>query len=191
MIACLQGKIGGIFEDSLILMVAGVGYKVFVPAIKSSHVNGDELFLHTLMIVREDAISLYGFYTPADRSLFEVLLTVSGVGPKVALSILSAVNGDALRTAVLGNREEILTRVPGIGKKTAQKIIFELKDKLGKGLDTAPVTVFDDVNSDVIDALVAMDFSIIEAQTAIQSLPPDAPHDVSERLRLALQYLGG
>lgn len=191
MIACLQGKIGGIFDDSLILMVNGVGYKVFAPAIKASHANGDDLFLHTLMIVREDAISLYGFYTPADRSLFEILLTVSGVGPKVALSILSTVNGDALRTAVLGNREEILTRVPGIGKKTAQKIIFELKDKLGKGLDVAPVAVFDDINSDVIDALVAMDFSIIEAQTAIQSLPPDAPNDVSERLRLALQYLGG
>ncbi|MDZ4669614.1 MAG: Holliday junction branch migration protein RuvA [Phototrophicales bacterium] len=191
MIASLQGKIGAIYEDSLVLVVSGVGYKVFVPAIKTSHSNGDDLFLHTLMIVREDALSLYGFYAPADRSLFEVLLTVSGVGPKVALSILATVNGDNLRTAVLGNREEILTRVPGIGKKTAQKIIFELKDKLSKGLDTAPVTVFDDINSDVIDALVAMDFSIIEAQTAIQSFPPDAPQDIGERLRLALQYLGG
>lgn len=190
MIASLQGKIGAIYDDSVVLVVSGVGYKVSVPAIKHHNLN-DDLFLHTLMIVREDAISLYGFYTPADRSLFEILLSVSGVGPKVALSILTTVNGDSLRTAVLGNREEILTRVPGIGKKMAQKIIFELKDKLSKGLDAAPITLFEDINSDVIDALVAMDFSIIEAQTAVQSIPADAPQDVSERLRLALQYLGG
>jgi Holliday junction DNA helicase RuvA len=78
--------------------------------------------------------------------------------------------------------------VPGIGKKTAQKIVIELKDKLGSGLETAPVDVFDDVNSDVLDALVALGYSIVEAQTAIQSLPMDAPRNVEERVRLALQH---
>ena len=95
---------------------------------------------------------------------------------------------DHLRNAVYSERPEILTRVPGVGKKTAEKIVFELKDKMVAGLDAAPVMAFDDVNSDVVDALVALGYSIVEAQTAIQALPSDAPKTVEDRIRLALQY---
>src|SRR5690606_11779936 len=150
--------------------------------------DGETVFLHTLLIVREDALSLYGFRTVSEREVFETLLKVNGVGPRLALAILSTISIDNLRSAVLSERAELLTRVPGIGKKTAQKIVFELKDKLAIGLDTVPIAELSDVNSEVMDALVALGYSIVEAQTAIQSLPKDAPDDIEERIRLTLQY---
>jgi len=117
-----------------------------------------------------------------------MLLSISGVGPRVGLSIMSTLSMDNLRNAVVSDRPEILTRVPGIGKKTAQRILIELKDKIKVGLEAMPAGDFSDVNTDVIDTLVALGYSIVEAQTAVQSLPPDAPDDVEERVRLALQY---
>jgi len=96
---------------------------------------------------------------------------------------------DNLRNAVVNDRTEVLTRVPGIGKKTAQKIMLELKDKLPVGLDSIPSSGFDDTNADVMDALVALGYSIVEAQSAIQSLPMDAPDSVEERTIIALGYL--
>ncbi|MCU0497909.1 MAG: Holliday junction branch migration protein RuvA [Anaerolineae bacterium] len=187
MIASIEGRITAVFQDWLTISVQGIGYKVYAPPSAFGKV-GEETLLHTSLIVREDSLTLFGFVTSADRDLFELLLTISGVGPKVALSILTTLNADNLRNAVVADRPEILTRVPGIGKKTAQKILFELKDKLPKGLDAAPITAFDDVNSDVIDTLVALGYSIIEAQTAVQAMPSDAPPNVEERVRLALQY---
>jgi len=145
--------------------------------------------LLTQLIVREDAHTLYGFMRRADRALFRELLKVSGVGPKLAMAILSGVNSDDFSMMVEAGDAQALTRLPGIGKKTAQKILFELKDKIAVGLDAMPTdSLGDDTNSDVIDTLVALGYSIVEAQTAIQSLPPDAPNDVEERVRMALQY---
>lgn len=188
MIASIQGKVAATHNDHLIINVNGLGYKVFVPENARSHRNDDTIFLHTHLVVREDSLTLYGFSTPSELQLFETLLTISGVGPRVALAILSTLSVDNLRNAVVSERPEILTRVPGIGKKTAQKILFELKDKISTGLDAAPVDSFDDINSDVIDTLVALGYSIVEAQTAVQALPKDAPDDVEERVRLALEY---
>jgi holliday junction DNA helicase RuvA len=187
MIAIIEGKIAAALHDSLVVMVNGIGYKIFVPDASSGR-PGEEIRLFTSLIVREDSMTLYGFRAEADRGMFETLLMVSGVGPRVALSILNTLSADNLRNAVVSERAEILTRVPGIGKKTAQKILFELKDRLPRGLDAMPVDTFDDVNSDVIDTLVALGYSIVEAQTAVQALPHDAPQDVEERVRLALQY---
>jgi Holliday junction DNA helicase RuvA len=187
MIASIEGQITATLSDAMILAVNGIGYRVFAPPSAMGDI-GETKLLHTSLIVREDSLTLFGFSTPADRDLFELLLTISGVGPKVALAILSTLSADNLRNAVVADRAEILTRVPGIGKKTAQKILFDLKDKLPKGLDAVPVTAFDDVNSDVIDTLVALGYSIVEAQTAVQALPADAPPDVEERVRMALQY---
>lgn len=187
MIAAIQGTLFHDGRDYVIVMAGGVGYKVFCPPTVTGQL-GDILTLHTTLVVREDSMTLFGFNTGSERDLFELLLTISGVGPKVGLSILSTLSHDALRNAVVADRPEILTRVPGIGKKTAQKILFELKDKLTGGLDAAPAAAFNDTNSDVIDSLVALGYSIVEAQTAVQALPPDAPADVEERLRLALQY---
>ena len=143
---------------------------------------------NTILIVREDSTTLYGFATTAEREIFETLLSISGVGPKMALAVLSTLSIDNLRNAVISERAEILARVPGIGKKTAQRVLLELKDKLNLGLDSVPISVFEDVNSDVLDALVALGYSIVEAQTAIQALPKDAPEDIETRVRLALQY---
>lgn len=187
MIASIQGKIADIRNDHMIVVVNGIGYKIFAPDSSFGKVD-EEILLNTSLIVREDSMTLYGFLRAADRDLFEKLLTISGVGPRVALAILNTLNADNLRNAVVSDRPEILTRVPGIGKKTAQKILIELKDKLPTGLDAVPELAYDDVNSDVIDTLVALGYSIVEAQTAIQALPADAPSDVEERVRLALQY---
>lgn len=188
MIASIQGKITYKQDDYVIITVNGLGYKVYVPRLAYGHNIGDEVYWHTYLVVREDSLTLFGFNTPAERGLFETLLTISGVGPRVALSILNTLNADNLRNAVVSDRAEILTRVPGIGKKTAQKILLELKDKLAIGMEAVPVSTFDDVNTDVIDTLVALGYSIVEAQTAVQALPPDAPDEIEERVRLALQY---
>lgn len=187
MIASIEGTVSATLNDAMVVSVNGIGYRIFAPPSAMRNV-GDDVLLHTSLIVREDSLTLFGFITSADRDLFDLLLTINGVGPKVALAILSTLSADNLRNAVVADRSEILTRVPGIGKKTAQKILFELKDKLPKGLDSVPVTAFDDVNSDVIDTLVALGYSIVEAQTAVQALPSDAPSDVEERVRMALQY---
>lgn len=187
MIASIEGIVAAALHDAMIVTVNGIGYKVFATPSAMNEI-GETVYLHTSLIVREDSLTLFGFSTPNDRDLFELLLTISGVGPKVALAILSTLSADNLRNAVVADRAEILTRVPGIGKKTAQKILFDLKDKLPKGLDSVPMTAYDDVNSDVIDTLVALGYSIVEAQTAVQALPPNAPPDVEERVRMALQY---
>lgn len=190
MIASLQGRVAAVHRDHLVILVGGVGYKVFAPRSALESVVGDETLLHTTLIVREDALSLFGFPTEEERDVFESLMTVSGIGPRIALAILSALSLDNLRSAIVSERPEILTRVPGIGKKTAQRILIELKDKLKFDMDLASISGFTDLNADVLDALVALGYSIVEAQTAIQSLPKDAPESVEERVRLALQYFG-
>ena len=190
MIASINGKISAHLRDSLIVVVNGIGYRIYVPGSLLDRLVGEEIMLHTHLVVREDSLTLYGFPNAQERDFFESLLGITGVGPRVALAILGTLSIDNLRNAVVSDRAEILTRVPGIGKKTAQKILFELKDRLPVGLDTAPMadSSFDDINNDVIDTLVALGYSIVEAQTAIQALPKDAPEDVEERVRLALQY---
>lgn len=188
MIASLEGQVASRHIDHLIIVVNGIGYKVYAP-FSTVEKAADQLFLHTQLIVREDSLTLYGFATTNERDLFDVLLRVSGVGPRMALAILSTMSVDNLRSAVASERAELLTRVPGIGKKTAQKILFELKDKLPGSLDAAPGEILtSDTNTDVIDTLVALGYSIVEAQSAVQSLPKDAPDDIEERVRLALQY---
>jgi Holliday junction DNA helicase RuvA len=188
MIASLQGKVTTIDNDHLIVTVGGLGYLVFAPHSTLERINTDEVFLHTSLVVREDSLTLYGFLTLAERDLFETLLRISGIGPRLALAILGTLSIDNLKNAVISDRAEILSRVPGIGKKTAQKILLELKDKIPVGLEALPSDAFDDINRDVIDTLVALGYSIVEAQSAIQALPSDAPQNVEERVRLALQY---
>ena len=190
MIASIQGVVAATGKDYAVIATNnGIGYKVFVPHSTLERLHDDsDAFLHTTLIVREDSMTLYGFATTTERDVFDTLITISGIGPKTGLAILSTLSLDSLRNAVVGDRAEILTRVPGIGNKSAQKILLELKDKFKFGLDTAPISAFDDLNSDVLDTLVALGYSIVEAQTAIQSLPKDAPPTVEDRVRLALSY---
>ncbi|MCA0453128.1 MAG: Holliday junction branch migration protein RuvA [Chloroflexi bacterium] len=189
MIASIQGMVAATGKDYAVVTTGGIGYKVFVPFHTLERLHSEnEAYLHTTLIVREDSLTLYGFATTTERDVFDILISISGIGPKTGLAIMSTLTLDSLRNAVVAERAEILTRVPGIGNKSAQKILIELKDKLKLGMDTAPVSTFDDVNSDVLDTLVALGYSIVEAQTAIQSLPKNAPQDVEERVRLALSY---
>ncbi|MCS7069900.1 MAG: Holliday junction branch migration protein RuvA [Anaerolinea sp.] len=188
MIASLRGIVASSSFDHLVVVVGGVGFKVYVPLNAVSVREGDEIFLHTLMIVREDSITLYGFSSPAEREIFERLLSVTGVGPKMALAVLGTLSIERLRTAVASQQIDVLTRVPGIGKKTAEKILFELKDKL-KGADgLISVAPLSDVNKDVLDALTAFGYSVSEAQAALAAIPPDTPDDFEERMRRALAY---
>ncbi len=123
-----------------------------------------------------------------ERETFDRIISVSGIGPKLGLAILSTLGVEHLRNAVVTDKPDVLVRVPGIGKKMAQKIVLELKDKFIAGLSDIPAGTFTDINGDVLDTLVALGYSIVEAQAAIQALPPDAPEDVEERVRLSLRY---
>ncbi len=189
MIATLRGKIAQIEENALVLEVGGVGLRVFAPAPLRRRLNvGEVILLYTHLVVREDALMLYGFESQSERELFNILLGVDGVGPKVALSVLSTLTLDAVHRAVFADEADVLSRVPGVGKKTAQKMALHLKDKL-KPMDTlATVAAMTDRDSEVLAALTALGYSVVEAQSAIQSLPKDAPEDTEERLRMALQY---
>src|SRR4030095_7732422 len=189
MIATLRGEISQIEETALILEVGGVGLRVFVPAPWRGRMRvGEVLMLYTHLVVREDALTLYGFESQAERELFNILLGVDGVGPKAALSVLSTLTLDAVQRAIFADEAELLSRVPGIGKKTAQKMAIHLKDKLKPVDALASVASMTDRDSEVLAALTALGYSVVEAQTAIQALPKDAPEDTEELLRMALQY---
>jgi len=192
MIATLRGEISQIEETAIILEVGGVGLRVFVPApVRTRAKVGESAFLFTHLVVREDALTLYGFESQADRELYTILLGVDGVGPKVALSVLSTLSLDAIQRAVFAEESDILGRVPGVGKKTAQKMAIHLKDKLKPTDALAGVAAMPDYDSEVLAALTALGYSVVEAQAAIQSIPKDASKDVEERLRIALQYFTG
>ncbi len=189
MIATLRGEISQIEENALIVEVGGVGYRVFVPApLRGSAKTGEMIFLFTHLAVREDAFLLYGFESQSDRELFHTLLGVDGVGPKVALSVLSTMTLDAIQRAVFGDEPDVVSRVPGVGKKTAQKMALHLKDKLKPGDGLSKLAAISETDTEVIAALTALGYSVVEAQAALQSIPKDAPDDTGERLRLALGY---
>ena len=189
MIATLRGEISQIEENALIIEVGGVGLRVFVPApLRTRLKAGETAFLFTHLVVREDALTLYGFESQADRELFNILLGVDGVGPKVALSVLSTMTLDAVQRAVFADEADLLSRVPGVGKKTALKMALHLKDKLKPTDALAKVAAMSDKDSEVLAALTALGYSVVEAQAAIQAIPKDAPDDTEERLRYALGY---
>ncbi len=189
MIATLRGEITQIEESAVTVEVGGVGLRVFVPApVRSRLKVGETALLYTHLVVREDALTLYGFETQADRELFHMLLGVDGVGPKVSLAVLSTLTVETVQRAVLSEESEILSRVPGVGRRTAQKIILHLHGKIKPEDALAQVAAMSDRDSEVLAALTSLGYSVVEAQTAIQSLPKDAPADVEERLRLALTY---
>lgn len=190
MIATLEGQVAHKDNEYIIIVVGGVGLEVFAPRTTIEKIKSDRAFLYTRLIVREDSLTLYGFTTESERDLFDTFIKISGVGPKLAITMLSSLSLDNIRNAVINERPEILTRVPGIGKKTAQKILFELKDKISVGLDAMPAADFDNINADVMEALTALGYSIVEAQMAVQSIPSDTPENVEQRVLIALQYLG-
>jgi Holliday junction DNA helicase RuvA len=189
MIASLIGRVQEVLPDSLVVQVGGVGLQVFVPvATRDRHRVGDNISLQTYLVVRQDMLTLFGFETREEREFFGLLLGVNGVGPKLSLGVLSVLSPDAIRRAVFHEQAEVFSRVPGVGKKTAQKILLQLQDRISMAPGLEPMAVISDLDTQVIDALTTLGYSVVEAQSAIQSIPRDAPQDVEERLRLALGY---
>ncbi len=176
--------------DTCVVEVAGVGFKVFVPtSVLDGAQVGHGVFLHTHLSVREDALTLFGFATEEQRTLFELLLSVQGIGPRLALAVLSSLSPDVLRRAVVNEQPDVFSRVRGVGKKTAEKIVFALKDKLGGEFSLAALASAGDVDAEVIAALTALGYSVVEAQAAVQSIPRDADaQTLEDRVRLALAY---
>ena len=188
MIASISGKVIQLTKETVIIDINGLGFEVFVPKpLLSETEAGDLLYLYTYMLVREDNISLYGFASLEEKQFFLQFLTVGGIGPKLSLSILSSLSIDNIRSAILSEKPDYFSRVPGVGKKTAQKIIIQTQGKLpdSDGLAIRSIT---DVDDAVVDALISLGYSVVEAQTALQTIPKDTPDDVETKLRVALQY---
>ena len=191
MIASLSGTISFIGKDHLIIVTGGVGIRVFVPrtVLENPGGVGTSILLQTHLIVREQELTLYGFKTRDDLGLFEILLGVSGVGPKVALAILSALSPEMLQTAIMMEDTGVLQRVPGIGKKTAERIMFQLRDKMDfSSARMSSMPLVNDVDADVIDVLTGLGFSIVEVQSVLQKLPREVT-DMNEKVGMALQLL--
>ncbi len=189
MIASIRGQIAEKRDAGLVVEVGGVGVLVHVPAPLINEFRlGELISLHTHLVVREDSLSLYGFQLAEEREYFELLLGISGIGPRLALAVLSTLNPDTIRRAVFTEQSEIFSRVPGIGKKTAQRMLLYLQDRIKAVSGFAPVAALDDTDTQVLEALIALGYSVVEAQSALQSIPRDAPRDVEERIRLALRY---
>jgi Holliday junction DNA helicase RuvA len=192
MIATLQGEITQIEDNAVVVETGGIGLRVFVPKpLRERLKTGEAIFLFTHLVVREDDWKLYGFETQADRELFNALLGVDGVGPRTALAVLSTLNLDTVQRAVFSDEPTLLSRVPGVGIKTAQKMVLSLRDRLKPISGLEKLAAMSDSDAEVLAALTALGYSVVEAQTAIQSIPKSAPDDVGERLRLALQQFTG
>ncbi|GHD65043.1 Holliday junction branch migration protein RuvA [Jeongeupia chitinilytica] len=196
MIARLTGTLIEKQPPTLVVDVAGVGYELDVPmsTLYVLPALGARVELFTHLLVREDAQLLYGFASRAERDLFRHLIRISGIGAKIALAILSGMNSDELALAVAGEDVTRLSKVPGIGKKTAERLILELKGKLGSLPTSAavaaklPTPLFGDGPSgDILNALLALGYNEREANAAMKTLPDDV--DVSNGIRLALKAL--
>ena len=191
MIASLEGRVSARTSEALVVAVGGIGLRVLCsqPTLAAARV-GDPILLHTHLVVRDDDLTLVGFASEEELSLFEKLISVQGIGPKLGLAILSAMAPDSLRLAISQEQPDLLARVPGIGRKTAQKIVLELRDKVGAPAEGAEgLAALTEADAAVIDALTALGYSIVEAQRAVQGLPRDVT-DIEERLRRALASFG-
>ena len=188
MIAFLDGELVEKNVGRVVLNVGGVGYELAVPTsvLAALPPVGERARLHTRMVVREDSMTLYGFSSTDERELFDLLTGVTGVGPKVGLAFLSALQPDALRRAVVAGDADTLTVVPGVGKKVAQRVVLDLRDKLGgEGADVISIGPL----ADVREALLALGLTPAEASQAMAGIDPEgkAPDDL---LREALQKVG-
>jgi Holliday junction DNA helicase RuvA len=186
-IAFLDGEVAEKGAGRAVISVGGVGYDVQVPSSTLAKLPpvGSRARLHTRMVVRDDAMTLFGFATADERELFDLLVTVTGVGPKVALSFLSVLAPDALRRAVRAGDLAALTLVPGVGKKVAQRVVLDLRDRLG-----GEVVVLEGPLADVREALVSLGLSPQEASEAMAALDGDTDRAVEDLLREALQHVG-
>lgn len=196
MIVAVRGTLEAKSLDSAFIFVGGITLRVYAPLNALSALNvGEEAKLHTTFIVREDALTLYGFASPDDRDLFEQMLLVTGVGPRVGLALLSSMSGAAFREAVLREDATRLTLAPGVGKKLASRMVLELKPRFEKG----PIPEFSGAatgssgaspsRADVVEALTSLGYAPLEATAAARSLPDDATGSLEDLIFRALRAL--
>ncbi len=198
MITYVKGELTEIFNASIVVECYGIGYEIMVPAsiVPQLPSTGNEVKIYTYQYVREDSLDLYGFLTSDDLYVFKLLITVNGIGPKGALNILSAITPDELRLAVLSDDVRAIQRAPGIGGKTAQKLIIELKDKLSlddvlthKTEVKSNITLEASARDEAIEALVSLGYSSSESIRAVRSIENADSMDSEALLKAALKKL--
>ena len=201
MVSYIRGELVAVEEEKVIVDVNGVGYGVYMPVQSMNYLPslGEDVKLHTYMNVREDAIQLYGFLTKDDLKVFKLLISVSGIGPKGGLSILSYMSPDDLRFAVMANDAKTISKAPGIGKKTAEKLIIELKDKLNiedvlnsvsqTSSVSVPVNSSNEIQSEAVQALVALGYGSTDAMKAVKKVELNENSTVEDVLKLALKNM--
>lgn len=191
MIAGLDGTLEQINTDSAIIKVSGVSFHVYTPASTLGELGsiGDRVCLHTYLHWKEDSTALYGFTTSQELDLFKMLIGVSGVGPKSALSVLSGLKPDDLASAILSNNADLIAQAPGIGKKTASRVILDLKGKLEKGWGGMVSTCPTGDNADMVAALTNLGYSAADASRAAAAVPSTEDLTLEDKIRLALRHL--
>ena len=191
MIAAVEGTIVSRGTNTVTVKAGPVSLQINVPGSLISRLGhpGSTVLLHTHLHVREDIIALYGFATGQERALFEQLITVSGIGPKVALALLTALSADQIASGIISGNADLLSQVPGIGKKTAARVILDLKGKLEKGWEGEIIAAVTDADSDALAALTGLGYSIREAMQALSAIAQTEGMSVEDRVRLALQQL--
>jgi Holliday junction DNA helicase RuvA len=191
MIVALEGTLEHRGIDSAVVKIGPLSLQVYIPGSTLSRLGavGDNVHLHTHLYVREDNIAIYGFSSTEELALFQNLISVSGIGPKAALAFLSTFSVEQLASAIISGNVDLLTEVPGIGKKIAGRVVLELKGKLEKGW-VGPVTpILAQEDADVVAALTNLGYSLREATQAVASLPNSPKLDLEEKIKLALKQL--
>ncbi|MCR4923203.1 MAG: Holliday junction branch migration protein RuvA [Lachnospiraceae bacterium] len=200
MIAYLKGEVVAIYEDQIVLEVKGIGYNIFMPASSLDLIEGlgSEVKVYTYLSVREDAMLLYGFLTKDDLDFYKLLLSVNGVGPKAALSVLSAMNSEDIKFAILSGDSKTISKAPGIGAKTAQRIIIDLKDRvdLREAFESKSEAVLrregkaeSPVQEEAVEALTALGYSGADALRAVRKAYDNPEDDVETLLKKALKHI--
>jgi Holliday junction DNA helicase RuvA len=192
MIASLEGKLESLGGDWAVININGIGFQVFLPTVTLGELGsvGSTVKLYTHLYLREDNVTLYGFASSDELELFKTLINVSGLGPRMALAMLSTMDTEQLVIAIASGNADLLTSIPGIGVKMANRIVLELKDKIGISLVSTPMVELAQTNSDVLAALTALGYSASEATRALASLPQDQELNLEQKVRLALAYFG-
>jgi holliday junction DNA helicase RuvA len=193
MIAGIKGTIETIGTNFVIVGVGGISFQVFLPTstLSTLGVVGQEARLHTHLHVREDNLTLFGFGSAREMALFETLMTVKGIGPKLGLAMLSAMDAEQLTMAIASGDANLLTAIPGIGKKTAERIVLELKDKMGGSWMMTQDMESVQGNGEVVGALTSLGYSVAKATRAVSALPSSAQMSLEEKVKAALKYFGG
>ncbi len=201
MYSYIKGELAEVNSDSIVIDVNGIGYLIYISATSFEYLPsiGEEIKVHTYLYIREDAMILYGFLTKDDLEVFKMLITVSGIGPKGGLAILSIMNADDLRFAILSGDSKAISKAPGIGAKTAARVILDLKDKfsledafekksenISKNIENNTTGT---VKNDAVMALNALGYSSTESLKAVSKVEINESMDVEDVLRLALKFM--